>query len=252
MNHHDSTIELSLIIPAYNEEERIAQTLDKVLSYLDDERYHWELIVVDDGSRDRTLDVVATYAPRVQCIALVQNRGKGAAVRTGMLAAHGTYRVFTDADLSTPIEELGKMRAAFERGADVVIGSRRLAPGLIKKHQPWYRELIGVIGNKLVQAVLLPGFEDTQCGFKGCTAHAAIEIFSRAVIDGFAFDIEMLFWAQLLGFRIEQIPVEWYNDERTRVRAIRDTMRTLSEVFTLRRRHRHSVIQSSREPYNAE
>jgi len=133
VNHHDGTIELSLIIPAFNEEERIAQTLDMALAYLDEEHYPWELIVVDDGSRDRTLDVVATYAPRVQCLALVQNRGKGAAVRTGMLAARGTYRVFTDADLSTPIEELGKMRAAFERGADVVIGSRRLAPGLIKK-----------------------------------------------------------------------------------------------------------------------
>jgi dolichyl-phosphate beta-glucosyltransferase len=245
VNEQAQAPELSLVIPAYNEEERIAGTLEKVLAYLGTMPCTWELIVVDDGSSDRTSAVASSIAPHVQVLSMPRNCGKGAAVRTGMLAARGRFRVFTDADLSTPIEELGKMRAAFDSGADVVIGSRRLQPGLIRKHQPWYRELIGIAGNKLVQVLLLPGFEDTQCGFKGCTAHAAVEIFSRAVIDGFAFDIEMLYVALLLGFRIEQIPVEWYNDERSRVRAVRDTLRTLAEVFAIRRRHRgesHSTV----------
>lgn len=228
---------LTLIIPAYNEEERIGGTLEKVLAFLRLQPYTWELIVVDDGSQDRTAEIVSSFAPSVVLYRLTANSGKGAAVRTGMLLAQGQYRAFTDADLSTPIEELGKMLAAFERGADVVIGSRRVDRKLVRKRQPWYREMIGVAGNLLVQLVLVRGYQDTQCGFKGCTAPAAIEIFSRAIIDGFAFDIEMIYLATRLGFRIEQIGVEWYNDERSRVRAVRDTMRTLAEVFTIRRYH---------------
>lgn len=235
---------LSLIIPAYNEEDRIGTTLDRTLRYLQGQPYRWEVIVVDDGSRDRTGHQVRRYAPDVRLYSLMTNRGKGAAVRTGMLLARGYYRAFTDADLSTPIEELAKMLDAFNRGADVVIGSRRLDRSLVKKRQPWYREWIGVLGNKIVQAMLLRGYEDTQCGFKGCTARAAEEIFSRAIIDGFAFDVEMLYLAQQLGFRIEQIAVEWYNDERTRVRAIRDTIRTLHEIILMRRYHRRLVTQS--------
>ncbi|MCX8051808.1 MAG: glycosyltransferase family 2 protein [Chlorobi bacterium] len=235
---------VSLIVPAYNEQERIAATLERILDYVRRQAYSWEILVVDDGSRDDTAAIAASFAPQVAVHSLVTNRGKGAAVRTGMLLARGRYRVFTDADLSTPIEELEPMLAAFERGADVVIGSRRLEPGSIKKHQPWYREIIGIMGNKLVQTLLLPGYEDTQCGFKGCTAEAAIEIFSRATIDGFAFDIEMIYLAERLGFRVEQIPVEWYNDERTRVRAVRDTLRTLRDVFAIRRSHRGAPIRS--------
>lgn len=245
MNHQDacSTPYLSLIIPAYNEEERIGTTIEKVLAYLQAQSYTWEVIVVDDGSRDRTAEIVASYAPTVTLYRLTENMGKGAAVRTGMLAAHGQYRVFTDADLSTPIAELQKMLTALQRGADVVIGSRRVDRSLVKKHQPWYREWIGVAGNLLVQTVLLRGYQDTQCGFKGCTARAAAEIFSRARIDGFAFDIEMLYIATQLGFSIEQIGVEWYNDERSRVRAIRDTLRTLRDVFAIRRYHRQKIIR---------
>jgi dolichyl-phosphate beta-glucosyltransferase len=228
---------VSLIIPAYNEEDRIGGTLEKVLSYLAAQSYAWELIVVDDGSSDRTSDLVRSFAPSVVLYQLTANMGKGAAVRTGMLLARGQYRVFTDADLSTPIEELGKMLDAFERGADVVIGSRRVDRSLVKKHQPWYREMIGVVGNLFVQALLVRGYQDTQCGFKGCSAHAAVEIFSRAIIDGFAFDIEMIYLATRLGFRIEQIGVEWYNDERTRVRAVRDSVRTFREVLAIRRHH---------------
>lgn len=228
---------LTLIIPAYNEEERISGTLEKVLAFLRLQPYTWELIVVDDGSQDRTAEIVSSFGPSVVLYRLTANRGKGAAVRTGMLLAQGQYRAFTDADLSTPIEELGKMLAAFERGADVVIGSRRVDRKLVRKRQPWYREMIGVAGNLLVQLALVRGYQDTQCGFKGCTAPAAIEIFSRGIIDGFAFDIEMIYLATRLGFRIEQIGVEWYNDERSRVRAVRDTMRTLAEVFTIRRYH---------------
>lgn len=235
---------LSLIVPAYNEEDRIGTTLDRTLRYLHMQSYRWEVIVVDDGSRDGTGRQVEQFAPDVRLCSLVTNMGKGAAVRTGMLLARGCYRVFTDADLSTPIEELAKMLDAFNRGADVVIGSRRLDRSLVKKPQPWYREWIGMLGNKIVQSALLRGYEDTQCGFKGCTAHAAEYIFSRTIINGFAFDVEMLYLAQQLGFRIEQIAVEWYNDPRTRVRAIRDTVRTLYEIFLIRRFHRRLLTQS--------
>lgn len=156
LNASREDIWLSLIIPAYNEEERIGTTLDKVLAYLHAKPYSWEVMVVDDGSSDHTAAVAAAYAPQVKVHSLVRNYGKGAAVRTGMLATHGRYRVFTDADLSTPIEELEKMMAAFQRGADVVIGSRRLDRSLVKKHQPWYREMIGVMGNKLVSSTPAP------------------------------------------------------------------------------------------------
>ncbi|MCX7929582.1 MAG: glycosyltransferase family 2 protein [Chlorobi bacterium] len=235
---------LSLIIPAYNEQERIETTLRTVLDYLDRQAYSWEVLVIDDGSKDETAHRAAVFTSKVQVHSLVVNMGKGAAVRTGMLLASGLYRVFTDADLSTPIVELEKMFAAFECGADVVIGSRRLEPGSIKKHQPWYRELIGIVGNKLVQLTLLRGYNDTQCGFKGCTADATEKIFSRAIVDGFAFDIEMIYIAEQLGLRIEQIPVVWYNDERTRVRAIRDTIRTFREVLVIAAHHRRVPIRS--------
>ncbi len=231
-------VDLSFVIPAYNEAERISSSLDSALDYLAQQDYSWEILVVDDGSSDDTVRIVHHYAPRVQCIVLPKNAGKGAAVRTGMLAAKGEYRVFSDADFSTPIRELPKVLDALRAGADVCIGSRRLDASSLKIHQPWYRELIGVLGNKVISAFVLNGIEDTQCGFKGLKAKATVDLFSQMKIDGFGFDVELLFLARRAGLRIEQVAVDWYNDERSRLNPIRDSLRTLSEIFRIKKLHR--------------
>ncbi len=229
---------VSIIIPAYNEAERISSSLDKALEYLAKQEYSWEVIVVDDGSNDDTVRVVKHYAPNVTVIEQPRNLGKGAAVRTGILAAKGDYRIFTDADFSTPIYELEKLLPKLQNGVDVCIGSRRVDPSMVKVHQPWYREIIGVIGNKIIQTLLFSGIEDTQCGFKGLTAKAATKLFSTMKVDGFGFDVELLFLAKRANFSIVQVPVEWYNDERSRLNPIRDSIRTFLEVLSIKRLHK--------------
>lgn len=227
---------LSLVIPTYNEEDRIGKSLQTIVEYLSEREYSWEIIVSDDGSSDNTKSVVEKF-PAV-FLDNGMNRGKGAAVRSGMLRAQGSVRVFTDADLSTPIYELEKMLPLLANGADVVIGSRRVDPSLVKIHQPWYREKIGQLGNALVRAVLFDGIEDTQCGFKGCTAQTAESLFSVMKIDGFAFDMELLYLAKKSNLRVEQIPVEWHNDDRSKVDPIRDSIKTLKEMFMIKRLHK--------------
>lgn len=229
---------VSIVIPAFNEAERISSSLDKALQYLQIREYSWELLVVDDGSSDDTVRVVKHYAPHVGIIELGSNRGKGAAVRAGMLAAQGDFRVFTDADFSTPITELPKVLDSLHQGADVCIGSRRLDPASLKIHQPWYRELIGMAGNKVISAVLFSGIEDTQCGFKGLTAAATDALFTAMKIDGFGFDAELLFLAKRMKMKIAQVPVDWYNDERSRLNPVKDSIKTLIEVFRIRALHR--------------
>lgn len=229
---------VSLVIPAFNEAERISSSLEKALDYMRSQEYTWEILVIDDGSSDDTVRIVKHYEPDVRVMALGVNKGKGAAVRQGMLAATGMYRVFSDADFSTPITELPKILRELERGADICIGSRRIDPSSLKKHQPWYREAIGLIGNKIISAVLFSGIEDTQCGFKGVTARATEQVFSLMHIDGFGFDVEMLFLAKKKGLRIVQVAVDWYNDERSRLNPVRDSLKTLIEVFKIRSLHR--------------
>ena len=233
-----NTPHVSIVIPAFNEAERISTSLDKALQYLQSRDYTWELLVVDDGSSDDTVRVVKHYAPHVGIIELGTNRGKGAAVRAGMQAAKGAFRVFTDADFSTPITELPKVLDALHKGADVCIGSRRLDPDSLKIHQPWYRELIGMAGNKVISAVLFSGIEDTQCGFKGLTAAATDTLFTAMKIDGFGFDAELLFLAKRMKMSIAQVPVDWYNDERSRLNPVKDSIKTLIEVFRIRAIHR--------------
>ena len=206
---------ISVVIPAYNEARRLPATLDRVGAYLAAQGVAHEILVVDDGSSDGTADVARGEAVRV--LRHEPNRGKGYAVRRGMLAAAGARRLMTDADLSTPIEDLPKLEARIDRGFDVAIGSRAVAGATIEVHQPAYREAMGRAFNVLVQALLLPGLSDTQCGFKLFTVRAAEVAFGTCRLDGFSFDVEALFVARRRGLRIAEVPVVWRNDAATRV-----------------------------------
>lgn len=229
--------EISIVIPAYNEEKRLSYTLEIIISHLDKNFSNWEILVVDDGSEDSTADIVKNFE-EVVLIKQPRNLGKGAAVRKGMIEAKGEIRVFSDADLSTPIYELDKLLASIKRGNDIAIGSRGLNYELIKKHQPFYREFMGKTFNKIVQALVLSGIKDTQCGFKAFTEKSCMEIFPRSKIDGFGFDVEILWLARKLGFKIEEIPVEWYNDSRSRVNPIKDSYRMLVDIVKIKRLHK--------------
>jgi dolichyl-phosphate beta-glucosyltransferase len=232
-------VHLSFIIPAYNESRRIGETLRTTRDYLSQQDYDWEIIVVDDGSADGTADFVRKGFPGVRLLAYTPNHGKGHAVRTGMLAAQGDYRVFSDADGSTPVEELEKLWPRFEDGADVVIGSRTVPDAEVQVRQALYRQTMGRMFNVFVQLLAIRGFPDTQCGFKGFTAAAADDIFPRVTIPGFGFDPEVLFIAKKHGFRIDQVGVKWVNSPASSVNAVRDSGRMLRALMLIRLRDLH-------------
>lgn len=228
---------VSLIIPVFNEEARISRSLDIVKNYFQQKGYNYEIVVVDDGSTDGTLNILNQYINDITLVSLGKNQGKGAAVRTGMLSAQGNYRIFSDADLSIPIYEIEKLLEKLESGFDICIGSRAIDPDMIKLHQPFYREFMGKTFNKLVQFIVMKGIKDTQCGFKGFTSEAAEKVFSKSKIDGFSFDVEILYLASKFGLKIEQVAVEWYHDPRTKVNLFWDSLQMLLELFKIRRIH---------------
>jgi dolichyl-phosphate beta-glucosyltransferase len=209
---------LSIVIPAFNEARRLPQTLGRVGQWLGSTTLRTEIVVVDDGSTDGTAEAARQAAGEgITLLRHEPNRGKGYAVRRGMLAASGELRLMTDADLSTPIEELPRLMRELDHGADVAIGSRAVAGARIEVRQPAYREAMGRIFNRLVRLLLLPGLKDTQCGFKLFTGRAADEAFGACRLDGFSFDVEALFVARRRGLRIAEVPVVWRNDEASRV-----------------------------------
>ncbi len=227
---------ISLIIPAYNEEERLGNTLKIAIAYLNNTHYFYEIIVSDDGSTDATVEIAKQF-DQVKAITAERNQGKGAAVKRGMLAAEGDIRVFSDADLSTPIYEIDKLITAINSGYQICIGSRAVNEELIKKHQPFYREFMGKTFNKIVQMLVLKGISDTQCGFKGFSEEAAVKIFSNAKIDHFGFDVEILYLARKYGYSIKETPVEWFNDERSKVDPVKDSIKMLFDIMRIRRIH---------------
>jgi dolichyl-phosphate beta-glucosyltransferase len=216
---------LSVVIPAYNEAERLPATLRRIGEYLELHAPGAEILIVDDGSRDGTAAQAAeASAGRARVLSNDGNRGKGYSVRRGMLAASGARRLMTDADLSTPIEDLPLLMAPLDAGYDIAIGSRAVAGARVEVHQSRYRESVGRAFNLLVQLLALPGLHDTQCGFKLFTADAAEEAFGAARLDGFSFDVEALYVARLRGRRIAEVPVTWRNDAATRVTLFRGVL----------------------------
>ncbi len=212
-----SAPQLSVVIPAYNESRRLPRTLEKVVSYLASHEPSHEILVVDDGSSDGTAERAQEIPGPIAVVRNPGNRGKGYAVRRGMLLAQGERRLMTDADLSSPIEELPRLAACLDQGFDVAIGSRALPGATIEKHQPRYRESVGRAFNLAARLLVVPGLHDTQCGFKLFAAAAAEAAFRAARLDGFCFDVEALFLARRRGFRVAEIPVTWRNDTASRV-----------------------------------
>jgi dolichyl-phosphate beta-glucosyltransferase len=228
---------ISVIIPAFNERERIPATLERVREYLDGSAEEYEVIVADDGSSDGTVDFVEAAAggwPQLSLVALGRNEGKGAAVRAGMLRARGEHRLFTDADLSTPIEELPRLRERLGGACQVAIASRAVPGATIGVHQPGRREMMGRNYNRLVQLIVLPGLHDTQCGFKVFTAAAAVVCFEPLRTKRFGFDAEALLRARRHGWEIAEVPVRWSHREDSRVSALRDSGMVLLDLIRLR------------------
>ena len=227
----------SVVIPAYNESDRIRPTLDEIIRHAQEHKWDTEILVVDDGSRDDTAEIVRAYSrehPQIQLIQNPGNRGKGFSVRNGMLHARGDICLFTDADLSSPIAEAEKLFEAIRHGADIAIGSRWLRAELQTERQPLYRQVFGRIFNLLLRLVLGLHFVDTQCGFKAFRREAAQRIFPMQKIERWGFDPEILFLARRLGLRTVEVPVIWAHSEGTRLHPFRDGIRMFGDVVRIR------------------
>ncbi len=231
-------MDLSIIIPAFNEAQRIAPTLHATNSFLEGQGIAYEIIVVDDGSTDDTVALVIEMAaemPALRCIESLCNRGKGHAVRLGMLGARGQVRLMCDADGSMPPEEMPKLlRPIFSGQSDIAIGSRYAQGASTDQQQPAWRVAWSRLANSIIQRSLVEGIEDTQCGFKAFSAEAAEAVFGLATIDGWSFDLEALALAKRLGFSIEEHGVAWSDDARSKINPVGDFIRVVREFLTIR------------------
>ena len=226
---------LSIIIPAHNEQNRLPRSLEQVFAFLGRQNYEAEVLVVENGSSDRTLEIAQGFAGAHKNLRVIREprTGKGLAVRRGMLEARGEYRFMCDADLSMPIEEVNKFLPPARSDFDVAIGSREV-PGAVRYDEPFYRHTGGRLINFIIRVLMLPGLQDTQCGFKCFKAAAAERLFQCQTLDGWSFDIEILFVAYRLGYRIVEIPVDWYYRPESKVSAIRDALRMIGDIFLIR------------------
>ncbi len=242
-------VDLSIVVPAYNEAERLPPTLQRLHAFLASQPLRWEIVVVDDGSKDQTCAVVEAAMPAIPNLRLVKqvpNRGKGAAVRMGMLAARGQLRVMCDADCSMPPEELARLILPITQGhAEISIASR-YAEGAKTEPQPVYRVLWSRLCNQVIQRSLVPGVKDTQCGFKAFTAESARDLFRLATIDGWAFDLEILALARRRGYTIAEVGVEWTDDKRSKINPLKDMWKVIREALVIRKNLRTGVYDAAK------
>jgi glycosyltransferase involved in cell wall biosynthesis len=226
---------LSVVIPAHNEENRLPETLAGLFDFLSGQPYPAEVIVVENGSRDRTLEIAQAFAARFSQLRVLQEaqRGKGLAVRRGMLAARGEFRFMCDADFSMPVSEINRFFPPALNGTDIAIASRE-APGSQRYGEPAHRHLVGRIFNTLIRVIALPGLHDTQCGFKCFRAEVAEDLFCRQILPGWSFDVEVLFIARKLGYRILEIPIPWYFNPDSKISVLRDSARMAFDLLTIR------------------
>lgn len=229
-----TSVFLSIVIPAHNEENRLPRTLEQVFAFLETQDYSAEVLVVENGSSDHTLEVARSFAERHPQLRVLQSdeRGKGLAVRLGMLEARGAYRFICDADLSMPIEEVVKFIPPALTDFEVAIGSRE-APGAVRYNEPAYRHWGGRGINLVIRLLILPGLQDTQCGFKCFTAEASQRLFKLQTMPGWSFDIELLYLARRANMRIREIPIHWYFGDDSKVSAIRDALNMIRDIFRI-------------------
>ncbi len=230
-----STPFLSIIIPAHNEEQRLPDTLEEVVAFLAQQPYTAEVLVVENGSSDRTLEIAQGFAARLPNLRVLveQGRGKGLAVRRGMQEAYGEYRFICDADLSMPIGEVNRFIPPQLPNLDIAIASRE-APGAVRYNEPPYRHHVGRLFNTMVRLLALPGLQDTQCGFKCFRGKVAEEVFPLQTIDGWTFDVEVLFVARRRGYHIVELPIPWYYYPNSKVRVMRDSIRVGLDLLSIR------------------
>jgi len=230
---------LSVVIPAFNEELRISDTLSQVVEYLTAQDYEWEVVVADDGSQDHTARLIGQVIvehPNVRVLRL-PHRGKGWAVKNGMLAAQGEYRLLCDADLSVPLAQVERLLPPLGPDCDIVLGSRE-APGAARIGEPTRRHLMGRVFNFLVSRLTVSGLADTQCGFKCFRGAVAQDLFQRQTMDGFSFDVELLFLARQRGLTFAEVGVDWYYRPQSKVRPVRDSLAMTLDLLKIRWRHR--------------
>ena len=226
---------LSIIIPAYNEATRLPATLDRVRTFLDQQDYPAEVLVVENGSQDNTFSIASAYARNYEQFHVYheERSGKGLAIRRGMLEAKGKYRFMCDADLSMPIEEVSRFLPPSIQNPEIVIASRE-APGSIRYNEPNYRHIGGRLINLVIRSFALPGLNDTQCGFKLFYAPIAEDLFQLQTMDGWSFDIEVLYIATLRGYQITELPIPWYYESESRVHPVKDAIKMIRDVFVIR------------------
>lgn len=239
---------LSLIIPAYNEAERLPQTLPGVAAFLEAQSYPSEVIIVNNNSQDATREIAEEFAARYPYMRVLDEarQGKGAAVRTGMLAARGEFLFMADADFSMPVSEIAKFLPPALTDYDVAIGSRE-AKGAVRYDEPEYRHFMGRVFNIYVKLFAIPGFEDTQCGFKCFRRAPALDILQYQTIDGWAFDVELLYIALHRGYKVVEVPVEWHYGENSRINPLRDTINMVQEVLRIRSNDAHGRYDDAPE-----
>lgn len=236
----------SVVIPAYNEQKRLPGTLEKVLEFLRKQSFTSEVIVVENGSTDQTYEIAADFARRHDNLQVLQSeRGKGAAVQRGMLAARGEYRFMCDADLSMPVEEIVKFIPPVLHDFDIAIGSRE-ATESVRYNEPSYRHWGGRGINFIIQTMILPGLNDTQCGFKCFRAAVADDLFNQQTLSGWSFDIELLYLARLRGYRIVEIPIHWYHFSDSKVNALRDALHMIRDIFRIHANARRGIYGTTR------